>query len=154
EGDLATRGCSETPDLIRPVLEGRVVRDSAFQRDRVVLRAAGRVTGRAGIPSLAMLHHFRRSLETAHTADTGDISTVPLHFELEVLVRIETMRIHGELRHRRLLGIPRRYRVGKAKARKGDLPALPIEAGAETAAHPNGNPRLRRATQDPGCRRI
>ena len=45
-----------------------------------------------GIAALAVLDHLGRALERADLADAGDVAAVPLHPELEVLVRIEALR--------------------------------------------------------------
>ena len=44
-----------------------------------------------------MLDDFGRPLQRAHLADAGDVAAVPLHAELEVLVRIESLRVDAEL---------------------------------------------------------
>src|SRR6266705_6968053 len=46
-----------------------------------------------------MLHHLGGALEHAHLSHSGDVAAVPLHAEFEVLVGIETRRVHAELCH-------------------------------------------------------
>src|SRR5689334_2411198 len=48
-----------------------------------------------------MLHQLRRSLEGADLAHPRDVPPVPLHPELEVLVRVEPEGVHAELGHDR-----------------------------------------------------
>src|SRR4029079_10576409 len=77
---------AEVPDLVRPLLEFLVVRDSALERDGIELRAAGRLARRRRVAALTVLHHFGGPLERRHLADARDIAPVPLHAELEVLI--------------------------------------------------------------------
>src|SRR5262245_43544656 len=46
-----------------------------------------------------MFHHFGRALEGADFTHTGDVTAVPFHPELEVLVGIEPRWINAELGH-------------------------------------------------------
>ena len=55
---------------------------------------------RARVAALAVLDDLGRPLERADLADAGDVPAVPLDPELEVLVRVEALRVDGELRHR------------------------------------------------------
>src|SRR5262245_33728056 len=99
ERHLGAETGAVVPDLVRPRLELGVVRDAALERDRVVLRPAGRLAARAVVAALAMLDDLGRSLQRADLAHAGDVAPVPLHAELEVLVRVEPLRVDGELRH-------------------------------------------------------
>ena len=49
--------------------------------------------------ALAMLDDLGAALETADLADPGDIPTVPLHSELEVLIGVEPVGVDAELSH-------------------------------------------------------
>ena len=64
-----------------------------------ILGAAGRLAAAARIAALAVLDHLGRALQPADLADAGDVAAVPLDPELEVLVRIEALRVDGELGH-------------------------------------------------------
>ncbi|MNT86397.1 hypothetical protein D3C72_2266810 [compost metagenome] len=79
------------------------MRDAALQRDGFVLVAAGRLAAAGRVAAFAVLHHFGGALERGHLAHAGHVAAVPFHAELEVLVRIEALRIDGELRHGDLL---------------------------------------------------
>jgi len=46
-----------------------------------------------------MFDHLSRAFERSHLADSGHIAAIPLDAEFEVFVRIETLRINGELCH-------------------------------------------------------
>src|SRR5262249_23993817 len=69
--------------------------------DGLVLGTAGRLVAAARIAALAMLDHLGGALERADLADARDIvgAGPELHPELEVLVRIEALRVYGELGH-------------------------------------------------------
>ena len=62
--------------------------------------AARRFAAGAGVAALAMLDDLGGALERADLADAGDVPAVPLDAELEVLVRVETLCVDGELCHR------------------------------------------------------
>ena len=85
--------------LFAQLLELRVVGDPALQRDRLVLGPPGRFAAGAGIAAFAMFDDFGRALEGADLADAGDISSIPLDAELEILVWIEPLRVDAELSH-------------------------------------------------------
>ena len=59
----------------------------------------GRLARRRRVAALAVLDDLGGALERADLADAGDVAAVPLHAELEVLVRIEALRVDGELGH-------------------------------------------------------
>src|SRR6185369_17442257 len=101
EGDFLAETGAEVPHLVGPLLELEIVSDAAFESECLVLGAARRLARAAGIASFAVLDYFRRALEGADLADSRDISSVPFHFELEVLVRVESLRlnVHTELCH-------------------------------------------------------
>ena len=99
ERDFRAEAGAEVPHLVRPLLELGVVGDAALERDRLVLGAAGRLAAVLGIAALAVLDDLGGALERADLADAGDVAAVPLHAELEVLVRIEALRVDGELCH-------------------------------------------------------
>jgi hypothetical protein len=46
-----------------------------------------------------VLHHVAGAVQAADLANAGDVLSIPLHAELEVLVRVEALRVHGELGH-------------------------------------------------------
>src|SRR5262249_55089536 len=100
EGDLRAQPGAEVPHLVGPLLELGVVRDAALERDRVELGAAGRLPRAGRVAAVAVLHHLGGALEAPHLAHAGHVATVPLHAELEVLVRIEAGRVDAELCHR------------------------------------------------------
>src|SRR5262249_58165158 len=56
-----------------------------------------------GIAVVAVLHHLGGAFEPRHLAHAGDVAAVPLHTELEVLVRVEAGGVDAELCHRGLL---------------------------------------------------
>src|SRR6185312_6203998 len=97
--DLRAEPGAEVPHLVRPLFEGEVVGHAAFDGDRLVLGAPGRLARAAGITALAMLDHLGGALQAGHLADAGHVAAVPLHPELEVLVGIEALRIDTELSH-------------------------------------------------------
>src|SRR5262249_45946109 len=99
ERDLRAEARAEIPDLVRPLLELRVVGDAPLQRDRIEFGPAGGLARRARVAAFAVLHQFRRPLQRADLADAGHVAAVPLDAELEVLVRIEPGGVHTELRH-------------------------------------------------------
>ena len=66
----------------------------------VVFGAARRFAAAAGIAAFAVLDDFGRPLESANFADARDVAAIPFDAELEVLVRIESLWINGELSHR------------------------------------------------------
>src|SRR6185437_15184190 len=101
--DFRAQPGAEVPYLVRPLLEGDVVGDAALDGDRLILGAAGRLARAAGVAALAVLDHLGGALESRHLADAGHVAAVPLHPELEVLVRIEALRIDAELGHGVLL---------------------------------------------------
>src|SRR5262249_30855077 len=90
---------ADRPDLVGPAVELGVVRDAAFERDRLELGAPGRLAWRAGIPAAAVLDHLGGALERADLADSRDDPPVPQDEELEVLVRVEPLGVDDELGH-------------------------------------------------------
>ena len=52
-----------------------------------------------GSPPCRCSHDLGRALEGGHLAHAGDEAAVPLDAELEVLVRVEAVRVDCELRH-------------------------------------------------------
>src|SRR5262249_3741377 len=100
-------------DQVRPLLELEVVGDAALQRDRLVGRAPGRLVVGAVLAALAVLDDFRGALERAHLADAEHHAAVPHHLELEVLVRVDAMRVDDEsFRHGQLPTADRRRSAG------------------------------------------
>src|SRR5262249_19323010 len=99
ESRFAAGPRAKSPDVVRPVLECGIVRHPPFKRDGVEARAAGGLPGAAGICPLPVLDDLRRSPESTDPAHPGDDLAVPLHPKLEVLVRIEPLGVHRELRH-------------------------------------------------------
>ncbi len=75
------------------------MRDAALERHRVIFGPPRRFAAGGGIAALAMLDHLSHALQHRNLADPGDVTTVPLHAKLEVLVRVETTRVDGELGH-------------------------------------------------------
>jgi len=47
--------------------------------------------------------HLGGAVQRAHVGDAGDGLAVPLHLKLELLVRVDAMRVDSELGHRHLL---------------------------------------------------
>jgi len=94
----ATRG-TEAPHFIGPVLEFRIVRDTALQRDCREFGVPRRLTAGAGIASFAMLNNFRCASQSAYFADACNVTASPLNAEFKVFVRIKTRRIDGKLSH-------------------------------------------------------
>src|SRR5690349_16345176 len=97
--DFRAEPGAEVPHLVRPLLELGVVGDAALDGDRLVLGAPRRLARAAGVAALAVLDHFGGALQSRHLADAGHVAAIPLHPELEVLVRIEALRIDAELSH-------------------------------------------------------
>ncbi len=86
--------------LFAPLLELAVVGDAAFEGDRIEAGAARRLArGRERVAALAVFDQFGAALEGAHLADAGDVATIPLDAEFEVLVGIEALRVDAELCH-------------------------------------------------------
>src|SRR5207249_5011261 len=76
-----------------------VVGDAALQGDRLVLRPARALMARARVAALPVLDDLGCPLKRTDLADACDVGAVPLHPELEVLVGVETVRVHAELGH-------------------------------------------------------
>src|SRR5262249_33314042 len=76
EGDLGAEPGAVVPDLVRPGLELGVVRDAALERDRVVLRPAGRLAARAVVATLAVLDDLGRALQRADLAHARDVAPI------------------------------------------------------------------------------
>src|ERR1700741_3643462 len=79
------------------------MRDTAFQGDGIVFGASRRLATARRIATLTMLHDFRGAFKHADLADASDIATVPFNAELEILIRVETLRIYGKFSHGLLL---------------------------------------------------
>jgi hypothetical protein len=88
------------PDLVGPLLELDVVGDATLKRDRLVLGPSRRPAAARRVAAVAAPGHLGASLERAGLADPGYVAAVPLHAELEVLVRVEALRTDAELDHR------------------------------------------------------
>src|SRR5690606_24609286 len=97
--NLRSQPRAKVPHLVRPLLELRVVGDATLESDCLVLGAAGGLSCGARVATLAVLDDLRRPLERADLRDTRHVAAVPLHPELEVLVRIEPLGIYAELSH-------------------------------------------------------
>jgi len=94
----ATPG-TETPHFVGPVLEFRIVRNTALQRDRRKFAVTWRFTAGAGIASFVMLNNFRCASQSAYFADACNVTAIPLDAEFKVFVRIKTRRIDGKFRN-------------------------------------------------------
>src|SRR5207302_7610299 len=92
---------TEVPDLVRPLLELGIVRHAALEGDGLVLGASRRLARAARIAPFAVLDDVGGALQTAYLAGAGHVVAVPLHPELEVLVRVEPLRtgVDAELSH-------------------------------------------------------
>src|ERR1051326_6485761 len=101
--NFRTESGIQLPDLVGPVLEFEIVRDSALERDGVEFRAAGGLAAARRIASLTVFHDFRGALEHADLAHARHVFSVPFHAEFEILVGIKTLRIDGEFSHNILL---------------------------------------------------
>jgi hypothetical protein len=73
--------------------------DAAPEDDRVVGREARRPALRIGVAALAVDDDVGDASQAADLGDAGHHAAVPNDAELEVLVRVEAVRIHGELGH-------------------------------------------------------
>src|SRR5262249_30027603 len=95
------------PHLVGPLLELGVVRDAALQGDGFVLGPAGRLAAAAGVAAVAVLDDLGGPLQGADLADPGDRvgDAVPEDAGLEVLVRVEALRVGRELGHAFLLEV-------------------------------------------------
>ena len=76
-----------------------VVRDPALEGDGFIFGATGRFPAAARIAAFAVFDHFGRAFERADFAHAGDVTAVPFHAKLEVLVGIETLCVDTELGH-------------------------------------------------------
>src|SRR6202035_2410290 len=99
QGRLRAEPGAEVPYLVGPLLESDVVRHAPLDRDGVVLCASRRLPAGRRVTSLAVLDDLGGALEAADLADARDVPAIPLHPELEVLVRVETLGVDGELSH-------------------------------------------------------
>ena len=87
--DLRAQAGAVVPDLVRPLLE---LASWVTPRSSVIGSYSvrpGRLAAAARVAALAVLDHLGRALQRADLADAGDVAAVPLHPELEVLVRVE-----------------------------------------------------------------
>src|ERR1019366_1440573 len=103
ERNFRAETVSKVPNFVRPLLEFGVVGDAAFERDGVILGAAGRFSRAARITAFAMLDDFGGALEAADFADSRHVFAVPLDAELEILIRVEPAGIDAELCHNSFL---------------------------------------------------
>src|SRR5262249_39560692 len=97
---LAPQASTVVPDFVGPLLELPIVGHAPLQGDRLILGAARRLAAAARVAAVTMLDHLSSTLQGADLADAGDVATVPLDAELEILVRVEALRIDAELSHR------------------------------------------------------
>src|SRR2546421_5153581 len=95
----APRPAPRLPHFIGPVLEFRIVRDTALQRDRRELGVPRRLTAGDGIASFAMLNNFRCASQSAYFAHACNVTAIPLNAKFKVFVRIKTRRIDGKFSH-------------------------------------------------------
>jgi hypothetical protein len=94
--NFCARAGAQAPDLVGPVLEFRVVRNTALEDDRCVFGATRGLTAAVGIASFAMLNDFGRTPQSAYFADAGNVTAVPLDAEFKVFVGIKTLWIDGK----------------------------------------------------------
>src|SRR3546814_14889263 len=82
ERRLGPRARAEIPDLVRPLLEIAVVGDAAFQGDRLVLGAAGRLAAGRGTAAFAILDHLGCPLHHPAIPHPVALAAVPLTDDL------------------------------------------------------------------------
>src|SRR5207237_1025898 len=102
-----------------------VVGHAALEGDRFKLGASRRLARAARVTPFAMLDHLGGPLERAHLADAGDVAAIPFHAELEILVRIEPLRIDAELSHGALREQPRAKTAATASQNRSDCRRRP-----------------------------
>src|SRR5207253_2725466 len=71
-----------------------IMRNATFHGDAFIAGPTRRFMVGAVIAAASVLHHFRRSLERAYFAHTKHRLSVPEHTKLEILVRIDAVRVH------------------------------------------------------------
>src|SRR5688572_1049762 len=90
-------------DQVRPLLEFEVVRDAPLERDALVGGPARRLAVGTVVAALPVLDDLGRPLQRAHLAHPEHDAPVPDQLKLEVLVRVEAVRVDDKsLRHERL----------------------------------------------------
>src|SRR6266566_4623521 len=89
------------PDFVRPLFELCIVGHTSLKRDGIVLCTPWRFAAAARIAAIAVFYYLRSTFQRTHLADPRNVFSVPLNFELEVLVRVEALRlcIHAKLGH-------------------------------------------------------
>src|SRR6266581_2765239 len=103
ERDLLPEACADVPNFVGPRLEVHVVSDTALERYRIVFSAPRRLAAAGGIAAFPVLNDFCSSFQHPYFADARHITTVPFDAELEVLIRIEALRVCCEFGHSLLL---------------------------------------------------
>src|SRR5208282_4371691 len=98
-GECNLRIPAERPDFVCPIREGEILRKATFQGDWIELAEAGRLTTGARIASLPVFNHRGGAFQAAYLADSGHVSPIPLHSELEILIGVETSWIRSEFSH-------------------------------------------------------
>jgi hypothetical protein len=99
--DLGAQARLDVPDAVGPTLELQVVGHPALQHNALELGAPRRFAARGAVAADPMLDDLGGAFQRADLADTGDEAPVSAHAKLEVLVRIEALRVDVELRHGR-----------------------------------------------------
>ena len=96
---LRAEAGAEVPDLVGPLLELVVVGDAALERDRLVLRAAGRLAAGRRVAALAVLDHLGRALSAPTLLMPATYR--PSHFtrNLKFLYGSNRCGVDGELGH-------------------------------------------------------
>ena len=85
----ATPG-TKAPDFVGPVLEFRIVGNTALQCDRCEFGQTRRLATAARVASLAMLNNVRRTPQSTDSANASYVTAIPFDAELKVLVGIKT----------------------------------------------------------------
>src|SRR5262245_1065925 len=99
QADFGAKAGADMPHLVGPAFELEIVCDATLECDRLVLCTTRRLARGRWVAAPSMLDDLGPALERAGLADSGHVAAVPLETELEVLVRVEAVRVDGELGH-------------------------------------------------------
>src|SRR5437868_14035904 len=95
QGNFRATASTERPDFVSPLLKFRIVRNTAFHRDRSKFGKTWRFAATAGIASFAMLNNLVGAQQSTYLADNCNVSAIPYNAELEVFVGIKSCWMDG-----------------------------------------------------------